>query len=304
MANSLTGKVAIVTGGGRGIGRAIALELANEGARVVVNDIGASLDGQGTDKGPAQDVVDEIKAAGGDAVASTQNIVDPKNAEDIAALAVKTFGRVDVLVNNAGILRDTIFHKMSHVDWNDVITVHLHGSFNMSKAVAPYFKEQNSGAYVHMTSTSALIGQLGQANYMAAKMGIAGLSRSIAIDMARSNVRSNCISPFAWSRMISSLPTDTPEQKARVEKLQQMGPEKVAPMVAFLASDKAEGISGQIYAVRNNEIFLMSQPRPIRSVHRSDGWTVDTLEEVMKPAMKSSLVPLEVSANVFSWDPI
>ena len=202
MAGMVAGKTAIVTGAGRGIGRGIAMLLAQEGARVVVCDIGASLQGEGNDIGPAQETVDAIKKAGGQAIASTHSITEPKNAEAIVKSALDAYGRVDILVNNAGILRDVIFHKMSWSDWSDVIGVHLNGSFNMSRAVAPFFREQNSGAFVHMTSTSGLVGNFGQANYMAAKLGIMGLSRGIALDMARFNVRSNCIAPFAFTRMI------------------------------------------------------------------------------------------------------
>src|SRR5207253_2852137 len=251
----------VVPGGGRGIGRGVALLMASEGARVVVCDIGASLEGEGTDASPAQQVVEEIKRVGGGALASTLSITDPKNAEEIVKVALTAFGRIDILVNNAGILRDRIFHRMSWSDWSDVLAVHLNGSFNMSRACAVQFREQNGGAFVHMTSTSALVGNFGQANYMAAKFGIVGLSRGIALDMQRFKVRSNCIAPFAWTRMIDSIPMDTPEEKMRVERMQQMTPEKIAPLVVYLASDSAEGISGQIFGVRNNEIFLFGQPR-------------------------------------------
>src|SRR6202163_4011940 len=169
MANIVAGKVAIVTGAARAIGRGIALLMAQEGAKVVVSDIGASLDGAGTDAGPAQEAVDEIKKTGGEAIASTLSISDPENADKIVKAALDAFGRVDILVNNAGILRDRIFHRMSWSDWSDVIDVHLHGSFAMSRACATHFREQNSGSFVQMTSTSGLVGNFGQANYMAAK---------------------------------------------------------------------------------------------------------------------------------------
>ena len=300
----LKDKVAIVTGAGRGIGRAIAMLMAQQGAKVLANDVGASLDGSGSDNGPARQVADEIKKAGGQAIASTLTITEPKNADKIVKAALDAFGRVDILVNNAGILRDRIFHKMSWSDWSDVIAVHLHGSFNMSRAVAGPFREQSSGAYVHMTSTSGLIGNFGQANYMAAKLGIVGLSRGIAIDMARFNVRSNCIAPFAWSRMIGSIPAETEVEKKRVESLQQMTPETIAPLAVYLSSDGANDVSGQIFSVRNNEIFLFNQPRPIRTIHRSDGWTTAQLDAQLKGAFAGSFTPLDRSADVFSWDPI
>ncbi|MGE5367308.1 MAG: SDR family oxidoreductase [Betaproteobacteria bacterium] len=304
MTNIVVGKVAIVTGAGRGIGRGIALLLAQEGARVVVCDIGASLDGAGTDSGPAQTVVNEIKKAGGEAIASTLSISEPANAEKIVAAALDAFGRVDILVNNAGILRDRIFHRMSWADWSDVINVHLHGSFAMSRACATHFREQNSGSFVHMTSTSGLVGNFGQANYMAAKMGIVGLSRGIALDMARFNVRSNCIAPFAWTRMIDSIPAETEQEKERVARIREMTPEKIAPLTVYLASDRSEGVTGQIFSVRNNEIYLFNQNRPIRTIHRSDGWTPEKLDAQLKGAFAPSFTPLERSGDVFSWDPV
>lgn len=298
----LDGQVAIVTGAGGGIGRDIALQIARVGAAVVVNDIGASLDGQGRDAGPAAKVVAEIEANGGQAKAAIASVADPGEAQFIVDTALSSFGRIDYVVNNAGILRDGLFHKMSVADFEAVVKVHLFGSFYVSRAAARHFREQGSGAYLHITSTSGLIGNLGQTNYSAAKLGIVGLSKSIALDMARFGVRSNALAPFAWSRMTSSIPATTPEQQARVDKLKQMASEKIAPLAVFLGSDRARHISGQIFAVRGDEIFLMSQSRPIRSVHRSSGWTPDTIADHAIPALAPSFVPLDVSADIFSWE--
>ena len=209
----MDGKAVLVTGAGRGVGRGIALEMAQAGAAVVVNDLGVSLNGGGSDDAsPAEQVVEEIRAMGGRAVANHDSVADWDGACAMVKAAVDNFGRIDGVVNNAGNLRDVLFHKMSPEDFRAVIDVHLMGSFNTSRVAAPFFKEQGSGAYVHMTSTSGLIGNLGQANYAAAKLGIVGLSKSIAIDMQRFGVRSNAIAPFAWTRMVSSIPAETPEQ--------------------------------------------------------------------------------------------
>ncbi len=303
--NILSGKVVLVTGAGRGIGRDIALLAAAQGAKVVVNDLGGAVDGEGAGSaGPAQEVADEIKEAGGQAVANTDSVTDVAAAERMVRQTVESFGKIDGVVNNAGILRDRIFHRMSTLDWEQVIGAHLMGSFYVAKAAAQYFREQQSGAFVHFTSTSGLVGNVGQANYSAAKMGIVGLSKSIALDMQRFNVRSNCVSPFAWSRMIGTIPVETDAQKARVERLKMMTTAKIAPMVVYLLSDEARGVNGQIFGVRMNEIFLMSQPRPIRSVQRSEGWTPQTIAEHAIPAMQKHFFPLEVSADVFSWDPV
>ena len=304
MADIVKGKTAIVTGAGRGIGRGIAMLFAREGARVVVCDIGASLQGEGNDAGPAQETVDAIRKSGGEAIASTLSITEPKNAEAIVKSALDAFGRVDILVNNAGILRDVIFHKMSWSDWSDVIGVHLNGSFNMSRAVAPLFREQGAGSFVHMTSTSGLVGNFGQANYMAAKLGIMGLSRGIALDMARFNVRSNCIAPFAFTRMIESIPAQSEQDKKRIEAFQRMTPEKIAPLAVYLGSDSAADITGQIFSVRNNEIYLFNQPRPIKMIHRAEGWTPEQLATELKSALAPSFTPLERSEDVFNWDPV
>jgi NAD(P)-dependent dehydrogenase (short-subunit alcohol dehydrogenase family) len=304
-AGCLEGKVVVVTGAGRGIGREIALLAASEGGKVVVNDLGGSAEGEGSDRGVAQEVVAEIAKAGGAAVANGDSVADPQGAERIIKAAIDNFGRIDCVVNNAGILRDRIFHRMSAVDWDAVIKVHLYGAFYMSKAAAPYFKEQESGSFIHFTSTSGLVGNFGQANYAAAKMGIVGLSKSIALDMARFKVRSNCVSPFAWSRLIGTIPVETPEQKARVERIQStMTASKIAPICVFLASDLSKDVTGQIFAVRKDEILLMSQSRPIRVAHKDGGWTARSIAETMLPAFKSAFYPLDRSQDVFNWEPL
>jgi NAD(P)-dependent dehydrogenase (short-subunit alcohol dehydrogenase family) len=300
----VSGKVAIVTGGGRGIGRAIAELLAKEGAKVLVADVGAAIDGAGADSGPAQEVVAAIKQAGGEAAASTLSIAEPANADKIVGTALDSFGRVDILVNNAGILRDRIFHKMSVADWAEVLAVHLNGSAYLSLACGRRFREQNSGAFVHMTSTSALVGSYGQANYMAAKLGLVGLSRGIALDMVRFGVRSNCVAPFAWSRMIESIPAESEMMKKEVERARLLKPEHIAPLVVFLASDRAKDISGQVFGVRRNEIYLFSQHRPVRTLHRSEGWTPQTIAGALPGALKNSLTPLEGTAEFFDWEPV
>ncbi len=300
----LADKVIAVTGAGRGIGREIALLAAREGAAVVVNDYGGSASGDAAAEDPAADVVAEIEAAGGRAVANRANIAEPQQAETIIADAVSRFGRIDGVVNNAGILRDRIFHKMSVADWDELIRINLNGYFYVSKAAANHFREQGSGAYVHFTSTSGLIGNFGQANYSAAKMGVVGLSNSIALDMARSGIRSNCIAPFAWSRMTATIPAETEAEKLRVERFKTMSADKIAPLAVFLCSDAAADVSGQIFSVRKNEIFLFSVPRPIRSMHRSEGWTPETIASDLLPAFRPSFHALTRSADIFGWDPV
>ena len=246
-------KVVVVTGAGGGIGRDIALAMAREGAKVVVNDLGGSVSGEGQDAGPAHKVLHEILAMGGQAAANTDSVSDAAGATRIVQTAIEHFGRIDVVVNNAGILRDRFFHKMSVDEWDAVLKVHLYGAFYVSRAAAPHFKEQEQGNFIHM---------------------------------------------------IGSIPTDTPAEQARVARIKQMTPAKIAPMAVALASDAASNVNGQVFAVRNNEIFLMSQPRPVRSVHRGDGWTPQTVLDHALPALASSFFDLARSGDVFSWDPI
>jgi len=301
----LEGKVAVVTGAGRGIGREIALQMAAQGAAVVVNDIGTSVFGEGRDDAPADEVSRLIQQQGGRALANKDSVAEWDSAQRLVHAAVEAFGRIDIVVNNAGILRDRMFHQMEPSDWDAVIKVHLYGAFHVSRAAAALFRRQEGGSFVHMTSSSGLIGNLGQANYAAAKLGIVALSKSIALDMARFGVRSNCISPAAFSRMTDTVPGLTPEQQAVLElKQRKTKPEQIAPLAVFLASDGAQEVNGQIIGLRGCEIYLYSQNRPVRTLHREEGWDLNNLQAQMLKAWKPSFVPLERTRDVFGWDPL
>ena len=300
----LRGKVAVVTGAGRGIGREIALLLAHHGARVVVNDYGGTEAGAGGSATPADEVVGEIKGAGGDAVANYDSVATMAGGQKIVQTAVDVFGRIDIVVNNAGILRDRMIFNMSEQEWDDVINTHLKGSFAVTRAAAPLMREQKSGRFINMTSTSGLVGNVGQANYAAAKLGIVGLTKVVALDMKRYNVTANCISPFAWTRMIGTIPTETEAQKARVEKIKKMGPEHIAPVAVFLASEAAREVSGQVLGVRGKEIMLFGHMRPVMRIHHDAGWTPEALAEVFPGTLRHHLVPLETSGQYFNSDPL
>jgi len=303
MPNLLKDKVVIVTGSGRGVGQYVAEEAGRQGARVIVNDVGKDEQGNYT----AEVIAAGINNTGGEAIASLDNVAERKSAEQLIGIAIEEWGKLDGLVNNAGILRDRIFHKMSEEEWDQSIHVNLKGCFNTSRIAASVFKEQNSGALVHMTSTSGLIGNFGQANYSAGKMGLIGLSKSIALDMQRYNVRSNCIAPFAMTPMVmAGIPRETDEDKERWRIIERMAPEKVAALTCGLLSDAAADISGQIFGARANEVYLFSQPRPIRTMHIGDhaGITAESVVERVLPSFRSSMYPLDRSMDVFNWDPV
>ena len=301
----LDGKVAVVTGAGGGIGRATAIALAANGAQVVVNDIGASVTGEGHDAGPAQRVVAEITQAhgAGSAVANGGSVASWEDAQAMVQDAIDNFGRIDMVVNNAGILRDRMFHYMSIEEWDAVIKVHLYGAFYVSRAAVPHFRKQESGAYVHITSTSGLIGSVGQVNYGAAKLGIAGLSRNIAMDMQRYNVRSNCIGPHAFSRMIETVPGQTEEQLQARAARTRPGPHRAVDRVPGHRC-RGERVGADIRRARQRSLSLQSaSPDP----HHGAAGRLDPGEAGRTMAAgggKGSFTPLERTRDVYPWDPV
>lgn len=300
----LDGKVVLVTGAARGIGKECALLAAREGAKVVINDLGGSVaGGDAGDASPAQEVANEIKAAGGEAVANSDSVSDRKGADHMVEQAMDEFGGLNVVINPAGILRDKMFHKMDDEDWDAVINVHLNGAYNVARASINHFRGQEDGAYVLFTSTSGIIGNIGQANYAAAKMGVAGLSRIIAMEGAMKNVRSNIIAPFAWTRMIATIPVKDEASAQRVDRMKNaMRADQVAQLAIGLSAPS--DVSGQIFVARGNEIFLMSQPRPLRGMTRLEGWSPETLLNHGFPAMKADMLDLGNTGSVFTWEPI
>lgn len=302
----LSGKVVIVTGGGNGIGKECALLAAREGASVLVNDLGGGLKGDDSGSaGPAEEVAKEIRAAGGKAISNSDSVSDYDAVVAMVEQAKKEFGGLNAIVNPAGILRDGMFHKMPPEDWKAVIDVHLHGAFNVCRASIEHFREQQSGSYVLFTSTSGLIGNIGQANYAAAKLGVMGLSRIVAMEGLQKNVRSNIIAPFAWTRMIASIPVKDEASAARVERMRQgMRADQVAQLAVALCADAAKDTTGQVFAVRGNEVFLFNQPRPVRAMARLEGWTPQSLIDQALPALKASFTDVGASASVFPYDPV
>ncbi|HEX3674031.1 MAG TPA: SDR family NAD(P)-dependent oxidoreductase [Rhizomicrobium sp.] len=302
----MDGKVVLVTGAANGIGKECALLAAREGAKVVVNDLGGAVKGgdEGS-AGPAEMVVREIQAAGGEAVSNSDSVTSRPGVARMIEQAMDTFKGLHSIINPAGILRDVMFHKMTDEDWDKVIEVHLQGSYNVCKAAVNHFREQQDGSFVLFTSTSGLIGNVGQANYAAAKMGIVGLSRILAMEGAAKNVRSNTIAPFAWTRMIATIPIKDEAAAKRVDRMKNMmRADQIAQLAVGLASPACKDVSGQIFAARGNEVFLMSQPRPIRGIGKVEGWTPETIANHCMPALKPSFFDLAPTTGTFGWDPI
>jgi NAD(P)-dependent dehydrogenase (short-subunit alcohol dehydrogenase family) len=284
---ALSGKVVLVTGGGNGIGREAALIAAAEGAKVLVNDLGGGLKGEDEGSaGPAELVAQEIRAAGGEAASNSDSVTSYKAVQGMVEQARDTFGGLHAVINPAGILRDVMFHKMTEDDWDRVIDVHMRGSFNVARATIELFRDQNDGAYMFFTSTSGLFGNVGQANYGAAKMGIAGLSRIIAMEGARNNVRSNCLAPVAWTRMTQSVPVkDEAAAARRAVMAEKIRADQPARFSVAMVAPAASHVSGQIFGSSGENIILYSQPRPIETCTKEEGWTVDSILKEAVPQM-------------------
>jgi NAD(P)-dependent dehydrogenase (short-subunit alcohol dehydrogenase family) len=290
----LDGKVVLITGGGNGIGRDAALIAAANGAKVVVNDLGGSMSGgdEGS-SGPAETVAAEIRAAGGQAVSNSESVTSLKACQGMLEQALDSFGALHAVINPAGILRDTMFHKMTDEDWDRVIDVHLRGSYNVCRATIEHFRNQEDGAYVLFTSTSGLYGNIGQTNYGAAKMGIAALSRILAMEGASKNVRANCLAPVAWTRMTQSVPVKDETQAARRQQMaERIRPDQPARFAVALCADGAKGVSGQFFGASGENIILYSQPRPIETVTKDEGWSLETIVSEALPKLGEKFYPL------------
>ncbi len=278
---ALAGKVAIVTGAGRGIGRSMALHMAREGARVVVNDLGGEVDGTGSNREVADQVVKEIRAAGGEAVPNFDTVATLEGGENIFRTAIESFGRCDVLVNNAGILRDKTIFNMEEADWDGVLAVHLRGHYTCTRPFARYIRDQKQPGkrVINFSSVSGLYGNFGQANYGAAKAGIAGFSRVLALELTKYGGTSNVISPGAATRMTIPLMQGRGQGDAAQDPLR--GPDPIAPVVTWLASDRSQHINGEIFHVSRGLVGIMQQPRVIRSFKTDHVWELDELDRVI-----------------------
>ncbi len=295
MPNLLENKVAIVTGSGRGVGKGVALQMAAEGAKVVVVDPGVNLDGSGFDQSIAEQVVGEIRQEGGQAVACMESVATMEGGEKIVQTAIDNFGRLDIVVTCAGILRDRMIFNMSEQEWDDVIEVHLKGTFSVVKHACILFRQQRSGRVITFSSTSGLYGNSGQANYGAAKDGIAGFTRVVARDMGRYGVTANAIAPSASTRMIGSVPDEARELRSargmvggNVGELRG-APEDVAPFTTWLASDEAAHVNGHVFYVTAGLVTLLNEPEPVRTMHKDGRWTVEEIIRVFPATLGMEL---------------
>ena len=292
----LEGKVAVITGAGRGIGRGIAILMAQHGAKVVVNDPGVNPDGTGHDDGPADQVVAEIADASGVAVANYDSVTTVQGGDNIIKTAMEKFGRLDVLVNNAGILRDRMIFNMAEQEWDEVMAVHLKGHFNTTKPASMIMRQQRSGRIINFSSESGLWGNAGQANYGAAKSGIAGLTRVVARDLGRYGVTCNAIAPRAWTRLTATIPqaprggANAPAQ-SQTSAIEQLDPDMIAPMVCYLAGDDAWNINGQVFLVYAGTVAVLHHPVPWRTIFKPGLWTLDELSATVPQLLEGTRNP-------------
>jgi len=293
MAKRLEGKVAVITGAGRGLGRVEALAFAEEGVKVVVNDLGGAGDGTGAAQSPADEVVAEIKKMGGDAVANYDSVATAEGGENIIKTAIDKFGRLDILVNNAGILRDRIIFNMSEDEWDVVLKVHLYGHFYCTKPACVIFRQQRSGRIIN-TSSAAGLGNMGQANYSAAKEGIIGLTRTVARDMGKYGVTCNALRPLAATRLTLSPELEAAWEKKgmgdAVKQMKQSTPEMVAPLVVYLCTDQAANVNGYDFEVGGGKIGVFSQPEVTAKIEKAGIWTLDELMDIMPKKITNGLI--------------
>jgi NAD(P)-dependent dehydrogenase (short-subunit alcohol dehydrogenase family) len=303
-ATDLDSKVVVITGAGRGIGLGLARHLAGLGAALVLNDAGVKLNGEPDDSNLIHRVAADIRGAGGKASASANSIADPATADSLVSMAVNEFGRLDAWFNAAVISRDRMIFNMTDEEWSSVIATNLSGTFYSMRATLRHMRQQRSGRVVNLVSTSGLIGNLGQSNYAASKGGIVSLTRVAATEMARYGVTVNCVAPFAHTRMTDSIKGTTAEQQAYLDHARRAKVEHIVPFLAYLASDLSDGINGQVFGARGHEIFLFSQPRPVRVVGRAGGWDLQSIHAAVNASLRDGFTSLQTDLELFQSEPL
>lgn len=300
----LASKVIVITGAGRGIGLGLARHLSSLGASLVLNDAGVALNGELEDEGLIDRVAAEIRCPGRTVLASSGSVADPNTADSLVSVAMSEFGRIDAWFNAAVITRDRMIFNMTDEEWSAVIATNLSGTFCCTRAALRQMRQQRSGRVINLVSTAGLIGNIGQSNYAASKGGIVSLSRVAAMEMARYNVSVNCVAPFAHTRMTDSIKGASAEQQSYLERARRAKVEHIVPFLVYLASGLSEGISGQVFGVRGHEIFLFSQPRPLRAVGMMGGWDLDSIHTAVSASLQDGFTTLQTDLELFRSEPL